>query len=156
MGGLNDQGGMTQHAEGADDAGLQPAHVVLQPPGWPRPKGYSNGILAEGRFIVTGGVIGWTPDGMLPAGFVAQAAQVFRNIAAILAEAGAGPRHLVRLTWYVTDIEDYLSSAKTLGAAYRDILGRHYPAMAAVEVVRLVEPGAKLEIEATAVLPPSA
>ncbi len=126
---------------------------MLQPAGWPPPKGYSNGILAEGRIVVTGGVVGWTVDGVFPRGFVDQARQTFENIAAILAEAEAGPEHLVRLTWYVTDMDEYLGSPRELGAAYRAVFGRSFPAMAAVQVVRLVEPAAKLEIEATAVLP---
>lgn len=128
-------------------------HAILQPPDWPRPKGYSNGLMAEGRLVVTGGIVGWDANGRFPAGFVDQAHQCFRNIAAILAEAGAGPEHLVRLTWYVTDIEEYLADAKGLGRAYRDVFGRSFPAMATVQVVRLVERAAKIEIEATAVLP---
>ena len=130
-----------------------PAHQVLHPTGWPRPRGYSNGIMAEGRIVVTGGVVGWTVAGHFPDSFVAQAQQTFENIAAILAEAGAGPEHLVRLTWYVTDMDEYLASPRDLGTAYRAVFGRNFPAMAAVQVVRLVEPAAKLEIEATAVLP---
>lgn len=137
----------------ADGDPPEGAHQVLQPAGWPRPKGYANGILAEGRLVVTGGVCGWDADGVFPGGFVDQARQVFGNIAAILAEAGAGPEHLVRLTWYVTDMEEYLASPRELGAAYRAVFGRNFPAMAAVAVVRLVEPAAKVEIEATAVLP---
>lgn len=128
-------------------------HQVLQPAGWPRPKGYSNGIAAEGRFVVTGGVVGWDEAGRFPPAFVDQARQAFENIRAILAEAGAGPEHLVRLTWYVTDMDEYLADPRGLGAAYRDVFGRNFPAMAAVQVVRLVEPAAKIEIEATAVLP---
>ena len=128
-------------------------HEVLHPPGWPRPRGYSNGILADGRIVVTGGVVGWTVAGRFAESFVAQARQTFENIAAILAEAGAGPEHLVRLTWYVTDMDEYLASPRDLGTAYRAVFGRNFPAMAAVQVVRLVEPAAKLEIEATAVLP---
>jgi enamine deaminase RidA (YjgF/YER057c/UK114 family) len=127
--------------------------VVLQPPGWPLPKGYSNGMAAQGRIVVTGGVVGWDPEGRFADGFVAQARQTFENIRAILAEGGAEPRHLVRLTWYLVDIEEYLASAKDLGRAYRDTIGPHYPAMAVVQVVRLVEPQARLEIEATAVVP---
>lgn len=128
-------------------------HELLQPPGWPRPRGYANGLVAEGRLVVTGGLIGWDEEGRFPQGFVAQAHQCFRNIAAILKEAGAGPEHLVRMTWYVTSIEDYLADPKGLGAAYRDVFGRSFPAMATVQVVRLVEPEAVIEIEATAVLP---
>lgn len=128
-------------------------HEILHPAGWPQPKGYANGIAAEGRLVVTGGVVGWDEAGRFPAGFVAQADLCFRNIRAILAEAGAGPEHLVRLTWYVTSIEEYMADPKALGAAYRDVFGRNFPAMATVQVVRLVEPEAKIEIEATAVLP---
>jgi enamine deaminase RidA (YjgF/YER057c/UK114 family) len=127
--------------------------VVLQPPGWPSPKGYSNGMTAQGRIVVTGGVVGWDREGRFADGLVAQARQTFENIRAILAEGGAEPRHLVRLTWYLVDIEEYLASAKDLGRAYRDTIGPHYPAMAVVQVVRLVEPQARLEIEATAVVP---
>jgi enamine deaminase RidA (YjgF/YER057c/UK114 family) len=126
---------------------------VLQPSGWPAPKGYANGIAADGRLVVTGGVIGWDPQGHLPAGFVAQVRQTLSNISAILAEGGARPEHLVRLTWYVVDMEEYLSNLKTLGQIYRDIFGAHYPAMALVQVVRLVEKVARVEIEATAVVP---
>lgn len=130
-----------------------PVHRVLQPEGWPRPKGYSNGMAAEGRIVVTGGVVGWDAAGRFPADFVGQARRTFENIATILAEAGAGPEHLVRLTWYVTDIEEYRAAGRELGVAYRAVFGRHFPAMAAVQVVRLVEPEARIEIEATAVLP---
>ena len=125
---------------------------ILQPSGWPVPKGYANGMTAEGRFVVTGGVIGWDQQGHLPADFVGQVRQTLSNISAILAEGGARPEHLVRLTWYVVDIEEYLASLKTLGQIYREILGAHYPAMALVQVVRLVEKAAKVEIEATAVV----
>nr|WP_246505099.1 RidA family protein [Microvirga antarctica] len=125
----------------------------MQPEGWPVPRGYSNGLMAEGRLVVTGGIVGWDVSGVFPDGFVAQARQTFENIRAILAEAGAGPQHIVRLTWYVVDIEDYLSQLRELGRAYRDIFGANYPAMALVQVVRLVEKEALLEIEATAVLP---
>ena len=130
-------------------AGLQ----VLQPSGWPAPKGYANGMAADGRLVVTGGVIGWDHQGQLPADFVSQVRQTLSNIAAILAEGGAAPEHLVRLTWYVVDIEEYLANLKTLGQAYRDIFGAQYPAMAWVQVVRLVEKAARVEIEATAVVP---
>ena len=134
-------------------ASVASPHEILHPPGWPRPRGYSNGLMAEGRLVVTGGIVGWDVAGRFPTGFVDQAHQCFRNIAAILNEAGAGPEHLVRLTWYVTDIEEYLADAKGLGAAYRAVFGRSFPAMATVQVVRLVERAAKIEIEATAVLP---
>src|SRR6266852_9415136 len=126
---------------------------VLQPSGWPAPKGYANGMAADGRIVVTGGVIGWNSEGHLADGFVAQVRQTLRNIAAILAEGGARPEHLVRLTWYVVDMDEYLANLKTLGQIYRDIFGAHYPAMALVQVVRLVEKAARVEIEATAVVP---
>jgi enamine deaminase RidA (YjgF/YER057c/UK114 family) len=126
---------------------------VLQPSGWPAPKGYANGMAAEGRIVVTGGVIGWDHQERLANGFVAQVKQTLTNIAAILAEGNARPEHLVRLTWYVVDIEEYLSNLKELGKVYREIFGAHYPAMALVQVVRLVEKDARVEIEATAVVP---
>ena len=126
---------------------------VLQPSGWPIPKGYANGMAADGRIVFTGGVIGWDAEERLASGFVAQARQALSNIAAILAEGGARPEHLVRLTWYVVDMDEYLASLKELGQAYREILGTHYPAMALVQVVRLVEKDARVEIEATAVVP---
>ena len=126
---------------------------VLQPSGWPSPKGYANGMAADGRIVVTGGVIGWDTQGVLPADFIAQVRQTLENIAAILSEGGAKPEHLVRLTWYVVDIEEYLANLKVLGKAYREIFGAHYPAMALVQVVRLVEKAARVEIEATAVVP---
>ena len=131
------------------EAGIE----VLQPKNWPVPKGYSNGMMAEGRIVVTGGIVGWDETGTFPDGFVAQAHQAFKNICAILAEGGAKPEHLVRLTWYVVDIDDYLASLRDLGRAYRDEFGTHYPAMALVQVVRLVEKKALVEIEATAVVP---
>ena len=126
---------------------------ILQPAGWPMPKGYANGMAADGRIVVTGGVIGWDAAGHLPDGFVAQVRQTLANIAAILAEGGAGPEHLVRLTWYVVDMDEYLANLKALGRIYREIFGVHYPAMALVQVVRLVEKAARVEIEATAVVP---
>jgi len=126
---------------------------VLQPNGWPMPKGYANGMAADGRIVVTGGVIGWDNEERLASGFVAQVQQALRNIAAILTEGGAQPEHLVRLTWYVVDIDEYLANLKELGQVYREIFGSHYPAMALVQVVRLVEREARVEIEATAVVP---
>ena len=126
--------------------------VQLQPYGWPKPRGYANGMSAEGRIVVTGGVVGWDVMGDFPEGFAAQAAQCFSNIRAILAEGGAEPSHLVRLTWYVVDVEEYLANAKEIGRSYREIFGPHYPAMAVVQVVRLVEAQARIEIEATAVV----
>ena len=126
---------------------------TLQPSGWPAPKGYANGMAAYGRIVVTGGVIGWDIQGHLPGDFVAQVRQTLSNISAILAEGGAAPEHLVRLTWYVVDMEEYLANLKALGQAYREIFGANYPAMALVQVVRLVEKAARVEIEATAVVP---
>jgi enamine deaminase RidA (YjgF/YER057c/UK114 family) len=125
---------------------------VLNPRGWPRPQGYANGMIAKGRILVTGGVVGWDLMGRFPAGFVAQARQALSNILAVLAEGEAGPEHVVRLTWYVIDMDEYLACRRELGRLYRDLMGEHYPAMALVEVRRLVEPEAKLEIEATAVV----
>ncbi|MBB4039719.1 enamine deaminase RidA (YjgF/YER057c/UK114 family) [Microvirga flocculans] len=126
---------------------------VLNPKHWPVPKGYANGMMAEGRIVVTGGIVGWDETGAFADGFVAQARQVLENIRTILAEGGAEPRHLVRLTWYVVDMDEYLANLRELGRAYREVLGTHYPAMALVQVVRLVEKAARLEVEATAVVP---
>jgi enamine deaminase RidA (YjgF/YER057c/UK114 family) len=126
---------------------------VLQPSGWPPPQGYANGMIGEGRIVVTGGIVGSDPAGRFPDGFVAQARMALESICTILAEGGAEPRHLVRLTWYVVDIDEYLEVRKELGRAYREVIGAHYPAMALVQVVRLVERKARLEIEATAVIP---
>lgn len=136
-------------SEAATTSGLQ----VLQPSGWPQPKGYANGIMADGRLVVTGGVVGWDIAGRFADGFVAQVRQTLENIVAILAEGGARPDHLVRLTWYVVDMDEYTANLKALGKAYREVVGTHYPSMALVQVVRLVEPSARVEIEATAVVP---
>ena len=126
---------------------------LLQPGGWPQPKGYANGVMAEGRLIVTGGVVGWDVAGRFADGLVAQVRQTLENIVAILADGGARPDHLVRLTWYVVDMDEYLLNLKALGKVYREVVGTHYPSMALVQVVRLVEPSARVEIEATAVVP---
>ena len=129
-------------------------HEVLNPKNWKPALGYSNGMAARGRLVVTGGIIGWNADQVIETDdFAGQAAQVLRSIVEVLACAGARPEHLVRLTWYVTDKHEYLASLKDLGRAYREIIGRHYPAMALVQVVALVEDRAKVEIEATAVVP---
>ena len=126
----------------------------LNPPGWKPAKGYANGIQARGDIVMTGGLVGWNGDQVFETDdFVAQCEQTFRNIAAVLHEAGAGPEHLVRLTWYVTDKREYLARPRELGEAYRRVFGRHFPAMAVVQVVALVEDRAKVEIEATAVIP---
>jgi enamine deaminase RidA (YjgF/YER057c/UK114 family) len=127
--------------------------AVLQPSGWPSPKGYANGMSADGRLVVPGGMVGWDEGGRFPDGFLAQARRTLENIRAVLAEGGAAPHHLVRLTWYVVDVEEYRASLKELGRVYREVIGPHYPTMAVVQVVRLVEPEARLEIEATAVVP---
>ena len=129
-------------------------HEVLHPKNWKPALGYSNGMAARGRLVVTGGIIGWNADQVFETDdFAGQAAQVLRSIVEVLACAGARPEHLVRLTWYVTDKHEYLASLKELGRAYREVIGRHYPAMALVQVVALVEDRAKVEIEATAVVP---
>jgi len=124
---------------------------LLQPAGWPRPKGYSNGIAATGETIFVGGQIGWDETGTFADGLPAQIEQTLANIVAVLAEAGAGPADITRLTWYLTDIDDYLAHQAEVGAAYRKVIGRHFPVMAVVQVVRLVERQALVEIEATAV-----
>ena len=129
-------------------------HRTLLPPGWPRPKGYANGVLAEGRTVWTGGVVGWDENEHFPdADMAGQFRRVLENTLAILAEAGAGPEHIVRMTWYVTDRDEYLASLPAIGAAYRETIGKHFPAMAVVQVVALVEAAAKIEIETTAVIP---
>ena len=127
---------------------------MLQPPGWPRAKGYSNGIAAKGTMVFTAGLVGWNENEEFETDdFGGQARQAFTNIVAVLAEAGAGPAHIVRITWYVGDKAEYLGALKDVGTAYRDIIGRHYPAMAVIEVKGFVEEGAKMEMEATAVIP---
>lgn len=129
-------------------------HEILHPKNWKPAIGYSNGIAAEGRMVFTGGMVGWNAECEFETDdFVGQARQALANIVAVLAEAGAGPEHLVRLTWYVTDKREYLADLKGLGAAYKATIGRVYPTMALVQVVALVEDRAKVEIEATAVIP---
>ncbi|MDA0182329.1 RidA family protein [Solirubrobacter phytolaccae] len=124
----------------------------LQPPGWPPPKGYANGIEASGRLVFVAGQIGWDETGAFVSdALAAQVEQALRNIVAVLAEAGAGPEHVVRLTWFVTSRDEYLTSVKEIGVAYRAVMGRHFPVMSVVEVSALVEKFAKVEIEATAV-----
>lgn len=132
-------------------------HELLHPLGWAAARGYANGVAATGRMVFTGGLIGWTAEQAWETDdFSGQAAQALRNVVAVLACAGAEPAHLVRLTWYVTDKREYLASLKDLGRAYRAIVGAHYPAMALVQVVALVEDRARVEIEATAVIPEGA
>ncbi len=129
-------------------------HETLLPPGWPRPRGYANGIAASGRTIYTAGVIGWDEHERIVCDDLAgQFAQVLRNTVAILAEGGAAPEHIVRMTCYVTDRDAYVASLAEIGAAWRDIIGKNYPAMAVVAVAALVEHRAKVEIETTAVVP---
>jgi enamine deaminase RidA (YjgF/YER057c/UK114 family) len=127
--------------------------TVLQPPHWPKPKGYSNGMLGRGAFVVVGGQIGWDEQGRFAQAFTAQVAQTLRNILAVLAEAGGNPEHIARMTWYVVDMDEYRASLKALGPIWREVMGRHYPAIAVVGVTALVEPEARVEIEATAILP---
>lgn len=128
--------------------------TFLQPKGWLAPKGYTNGVMAEGRQLFIAGQIGWTAEAKLVSGdFVAQVEQALSNIVAVLAEAGGTPHHITRLTWYLTDKKEYMARQKEIGEAYRRVIGRHFPAMTAVIVASLIEDGAKVEIEATAVIP---
>jgi enamine deaminase RidA (YjgF/YER057c/UK114 family) len=127
---------------------------ILRPKEWPAPVGYSYGIASRGRQVYVAGLIGWDAQGRITAAdFAGQAKQALKNVVAVLAEAGARPEHITRMTWYVTDKREYLAASKALGAAYREVIGRHYPAMAAVEVKGLIEDQAKVEIEVTAVVP---
>jgi enamine deaminase RidA (YjgF/YER057c/UK114 family) len=127
---------------------------ILQPPSWARAKGFSNGIVASGKLVFIAGQVGWTGQGeWREKSFAGQFRQTIRNILDVLAEAKGKPEHIVRLTWYVLDRDEYLASLKEVGAAYRELMGRHYPTMAVVQVSGLVEREAKLEIEATAVIP---
>jgi enamine deaminase RidA (YjgF/YER057c/UK114 family) len=126
----------------------------LHPPGWPRARGYSNGVAARGRMVCVSGMVGWDAEGRFQTDqFVGQARQALQNIVAVLAEGGARPEHIVRMTWYVLDKREYLDAGRELGAAYRAVIGRHYPAMSAVQVAGLMEERARVEIEATAVVP---
>lgn len=127
---------------------------ILNPAGWPRPKGYSNGVAARGRVVCVSGMVGWDAQGQFHTDdFVGQCRQALENIVAVLREAGAEPGHIVRMTWYVLDKREYLDAGAALGAAYRDVIGRHFPAMSAVQVSALMEDRARVEIEATAVIP---
>ena len=127
---------------------------ILQPPGWARAKGFSNGIAARGTLVFIAGQIGWTGQAeWKERGFAGQFRQALKNILEVLAQAKGKPEHIVRLTWYVLDRQEYLSALKEVGAAYRELMGKHYPTMAVVQVSGLVEPEARLEIEATAVVP---
>lgn len=127
---------------------------ILQPEGWPRPSGFSNGIEAEGKLIFVAGQVGWDEQGIFQsADLVDQTRQTLENIMAVLREAGAGPEQITRMTWYVVDKHEYLGKAKEIGAVYQEVIGKHYPAMTLVQVADLLEDEAKVEIEVTAVLP---
>jgi enamine deaminase RidA (YjgF/YER057c/UK114 family) len=129
-------------------------HTILQPEGWAKPSGYANGVSARGRTVFVGGQVGWNADCQFESDdFVDQVRQTLSNIVAILAEGGAEPQHITTMTWYFIDKAEYLANLKGVGQAYRDVIGRHFPAMAAVQVVGLVEDRAKIEIQATAVVP---
>jgi enamine deaminase RidA (YjgF/YER057c/UK114 family) len=131
----------------------RPRAATVLPAGWPAPKGYANGIKARGELVFVAGQVGWDTDGRFAKGFVAQARKTLENIVDVLTAAGAGPEHMVRLTWYVTDVENYRGSLAELGAVYREVMGRNYPTMTLLEVKSLAEPEALIEIEATAVVP---
>ena len=127
---------------------------VLLPPGWPRPKGYANGVAVSGRLVFVAGMVGWDAQCVFHSDdFAAQTRQALQNVLAVLREAGAGPEHMARMTWYVTNKAEYLGALREVGQAYREVMGAHYPAMAAVEVSALMEDRAKVEIEVTAVVP---
>ena len=127
---------------------------ILQPEGWVKPVGYSNGVAAKGRLVFVAGQIGWNARGEFETDdFVGQFRQCLENIVAVLAEAGAEPAHITSMTWYFIDKQDYLTNLKAIGAAYREVIGRHYPAMTAMQVAALIEDRAKIEIQAMAVVP---
>ncbi|MFL6763392.1 MAG: RidA family protein [Sphingomicrobium sp.] len=126
---------------------------ILQPEGWPRPKGYANGISARGQLVVTAGIVGWDTNGNFKRGFVEQLRQVLQNTVEVLREGGAEPRHIIRMTWYVVDRQQYLGSLAEIGQVYREVIGKVFPAMAVVQVTALVEEDALLEIETMAVIP---
>ncbi|MGO4406466.1 RidA family protein [Bosea sp. RAF48] len=129
-----------------------PQSRAILPEGWPQPRGYANGMVADGRVLVTGGLVGWNAEGIFAQGFVGQLRQTFLNIRAVVEAGGGRVEDIVRLTWYVTDIQSYRDSLREIGPIYREVFGRHFPAMAVVAVTALVEPQALLEIEATAVV----
>lgn len=128
---------------------------ILKPEGWPRPSGYSNGVLAQGRQVFIAGQVGWNPRSgtFESASLVEQTAQALKNVLAVLAQAGGGPQHIARMSWYLTSRAEYLAHLEEIGAVYREVMGKHFPAMTAVEVSALIEAQAKVEIEATAVIP---
>src|SRR5215472_17712464 len=126
----------------------------LQPPNWPRPKGYASGVAAKGNMVFLSGIVGWNAEGRFTSSdFTEQVRQALQNIVEVLREANAKPEHIALMTWYVLDKNEYLKAAKALGAVYREIIGGHYPAMSVVEVSGLVEAAARVEIEVTAVVP---
>jgi enamine deaminase RidA (YjgF/YER057c/UK114 family) len=127
-------------------------HRLLHPAGWPQARGHAHGVLASGRIVFVAGMLGADEHGKFAKGFVAQAKQALHNVVTVVAEAGGLPRHIVRLTWYVCEMDEYLSQRTALGAAYREVMGRHFPVMTVVGVNRLVQREARLEIEATAVV----
>ena len=130
---------------------------ILQPPGWAKPRGFSNGISASGRLVFIAGQIGWTRESKWESkDFAGQFRQTLKNTLAVLAEAGGRPEHIVRMTWYIVDKQEYLGAVREVGAAYRELIGKHYPAMAVVQVGGLIENEARLEIETTAVVPEAA
>jgi enamine deaminase RidA (YjgF/YER057c/UK114 family) len=132
----------------------EPESQLLHPAGWARPHGYAYGVAAHGRSVHVSGMIGCDAHGVLTTpDFIGQVRQTLHNIVAVLAEGGARPEHIVRMTWYVIDKQEYIGARKEIGAAYREIIGRHYPAMTAVQVVGLIEDAARVEIEVTAVVP---
>lgn len=149
--------GFEELAEGAEVAETQESslHEAIQPEGWPRPRGYSNGVVATGRVVTVAGQIGWNPvTGIFDSDdFAAQTRQTLHNVVAVLLAANARPHDLVRLTWYVTDRNAYIAAQREIGAAYREIIGNHYPPMSVIFVSGLLEEKAKVEIEATAVIP---
>jgi enamine deaminase RidA (YjgF/YER057c/UK114 family) len=141
---------------GADAAPLRGGDVmqVLQPPGWRRPRGYANGVVARGRMVFVAGQVGWDAEERFATDdLAAQVRQALQNVVAILAQAGAGPEHIVRMNWYLADAAEYGARLADIGAAYREVIGKHFPAMTALQVAGFVEEGAKVEIEATAVVP---
>ena len=132
----------------------QGTQQILQPPGWPAPKGYSNGVVAKGRLVFVAGLIGWNDKSEFESDTLAdQTRQTLQNVVTVLAEAGARPEHVVRMTWYITDKAEYHANLAAIGSAYRETFAKHYPAMAMVQVAALMEDRAKVEIEATAVIP---
>jgi enamine deaminase RidA (YjgF/YER057c/UK114 family) len=135
------------------DSSSATAHRILQPKGWQRPRGFSNGIGALGETIYVAGQVGWDENERFAEGFVAQTRRALMNIVAVLAEGGAGPEHIVRLTWYVVNMDEYVAARRAVGGVYREVMGDNYPTMSLIAVAGLVEPKARVEIEATAVVP---